>query len=207
MSSGCIPSSIVGKLDPKVIQTVEKLAVSDDPNMRLDPVYVRYQFDNHGGIPYKQWFKARNGNVFKIGRFVNYGGRYTGPYQASEMNPDLDFRTEWSVFNLETIGNIVEGCGMFLRPFGILYEREEHPDGSDAIYSNLVCFDYKRMNGKLPTVVAWINKKAFYEHCAIEERGGNPFYEMDHEKISYPVADCFAEFLELLELDEPKFSC
>ena len=171
--------------------------------MKFDPAYVDFITDNHGGIPIKQWFNSKDGRLFRIGRYVNFGGPYTPPYQDSWEFPGRDHRMDWSHEALETIANIADGCAAFLIPFGILYSGDHHPDDMGVIYSNMLCFDYKNMHGTLPSVAAWINANAVTEYCRLQEQGVNPFLEMDHSNITHPVADCFADFLRILMHEQP----
>ncbi len=203
MNSFCLPESIVGPLDPDSLARRERARTADYSYMKFDPAYVEFIKQNHGGIPIKQWFKSKDDRVFRLGRFINFGGPYHPPYQDSWEYPGHDLREDWSHDGLDVIANIVDGCGMFLVPFGILYSREHHPDAMGASYSNMVCFDFKNMNGDVPTVVAWINAKACDEYYAITERGGDAFFEMDHAKISHPVAGSFSDFLDILQYEKP----
>lgn len=191
----CQPESIVGPLPMESLRQHESASTCDFPHLRYDPAYVSYQQENHGGIPKKQWFRALGGTVLRLGRFVNFGGPYSEPYQDSWEHPGTDIRKTWSIGHLEGIANIADGCGAFLIPFGILYGGPHHPDNMQTTHSDLVCFDYSDPNRQLPTVVAWFNDDAVSEYYDCERDGRDSWTQLNHEKFTKGVAESFETFL------------
>ena len=103
----------------------------------------------------------RKRSVRQLCRFVNYGGPYNEPFQDNwEILGPVDMRESWNINTLETIGNIADGCGAFLVPFGLLCKGECTPDEIGTTYIDLLCFDYSNEQLNTPEVVVWNNSDA-----------------------------------------------
>lgn len=193
---GCDPASIVGPLDLEKLKRCEKRCRAEIPHMKYEAEYVEYMQRNHGGIPRKQWFRTAQGTECRLGRFINFGGPYTPPYQDSWESRGREQRGEWSLDTAEAIANIAEGCGLFLIPFGILYSGSHHPDTMGLIYADLVCFNYKHPGP--PRVVFWSNSRACHEGYRCQEEGLDSLTEMDLARFTEDVAGSFREFVLML---------
>ena len=199
----CHEKTIVGPLDMQSFRQYERSHSADYPHMIYDQVYSSYVQKNHGGVPKRQWFKTEKGSVRQLGRFVNYGGPYNEPFQDNwEIPGPVDMRESWNINTLETIGNIADGCGAFLVPFGLLCKGERTPDEIGTTYIDLLCFDYSNEQLNTPEVVVWNNSDACREYYASREAGLNSWTEMRHERFTERVAISFRWFM--LSLFESK---
>jgi len=198
----CYGDTIVGPLDMKSFRRNERSRSADYPHMTYDQVYSSYVQKNHGGIPKRQWFKTEKGAVRQLGRFVNYGGPYSDPFQDNWEMPGSDIRESWNIGVLETVGNIADGCGAFLVPFGLLCTGERTPDETGTTYIDLVCFNYSNAQLGTPEVVVWNNSDACSEYYACKEAGLNSWTEMRLDRFTERVAINFRWFM--LSLFESK---
>ncbi|MEP3479097.1 MAG: hypothetical protein ABJZ55_07620 [Fuerstiella sp.] len=191
----CQADTIVSPLNIECLERNERGRTADYPHMTYDPAYVSYVQKNHGGVPKRQWFKTEEGQVLRLGRFINFGGPYNDPYQDNWESPGRDIRDSWSIDTLKSIANIADGCGAFLVPFGLLYAGPHRPEEMQNVHLDLVCFDYSDQCAAVPTVVAWNNNAAVDESYDCEDEGRDTWTEMRHDRFTHRVAGNFTDFM------------
>src|SRR5690349_19597328 len=92
------PTSFAGPVDWRVVRFIEGYR-----QHKFDQSYLEHIEKFHGGIPGKQYFTARNGATFRIGRFLTLVDEKTDlqpPFRQSWEFRDRDIRIDWSVLTL-----------------------------------------------------------------------------------------------------------
>jgi len=198
--------SLAGPLDPKALETIEK-------SHKLDPSYRDLIHKFHGGIPVKQYLKAK-GRRYRVGRFLtilNRKSELPKPFQPHFDQSDIDCRVARSIsfaIGVECATSRALFYGQRLLPFAALYAGEHHPDEMclDRAYVSFLCFDYGTGAAR-PPVVAWHAHEANDAYLKWET-DGCPSDDTDPEVplINYSsfterIANNFDDFLELLQFD------
>jgi hypothetical protein len=197
------PSSLCGAVDLRVARFLEQYR-----GHTLDPSYLRHLQQWHGGIPGKQYFDARDGKTYRVGRFltlVDGESALQPPPRRSWQFPERDIRIDWSVLTL--IGQEGPSCrhlfgGDALLPFAGLY-RGPHDMGLTEGNTNLLGILYE--SNQRPHVVVWLADEAQKEYWrwekALQASGWNEEERVRYEDFTVPVAPQFDAFLELLRTD------
>src|SRR5262249_49177698 len=159
-------ASLCGPVDMRVVRFLEAYRGN-----KLDPAYLRHVQKYHGGTPEKQYFRAEDGNTYRVGRFltlVDEKSALEPPFRRSWKFPDRDVRIDWSVLTL--IDEEGPSCrnlfaGEKLLPFAALYTSLHHPDkmGFTDGDCELLCFFYES-KAQRPRVVVWLPHKAMQEY-------------------------------------------
>ncbi len=192
------PDSFVGPLNLQKLKSIEACLVDELPGRFFDLSYINHISKYHGGIPKKQWFMSAKGTLHRVGRFLNFATEetLTPPFQDSWLHSDQDIRLDWSWDYIQGIANISEGCGVFLRPFAILYSGPHHPDEMQVKYADLLCFSFKEEGS--PRVVVWYNEQALTEHFRCKAAGLDTTWDVELSNFTEEVATTFDDFLTLL---------
>jgi hypothetical protein len=189
----CDSKTKVGEIDKKILKKriSEKLAEGST----LEKYFLDFTIENHGAVFIKENFKDSLGNVHRIGRLANFVDEVSEislPNMEDWEGGGEDLRLRYSIYYLESMGNIMDGMGDRLLPIGILYSGDCHPDEEVTQHSDMLALDMSEPG--IPTVVFWDNEKSVKEYYGNEE---NP-EKMDFSKFTVFVAKNFEEFISLL---------
>lgn len=168
-----------------------------------DPDYLSELEECHGGVPELSCILDKLGRRHRIGRFVNFldSSSIRGPLQPSFIDPRTDRRLWWSFDGLMTLENLRSGFGKHLMPFALLCSGQNHSDKMDPTHGDLMCFNYVKGAGRVPSVVYWNNDLAQQEYFRSEDSGESPYTDMKLEAFTVPVANSFGDFASMLKLN------
>jgi hypothetical protein len=192
------PSSLCGPVGMRVARFLEKYH-----GHKFDPAYLRHTQKYHGGIPGKQYFNAKDGHTYRVGRFltlVDEKSELEPPPWPSWEYPKQDSRIDWSVLTLlDQEGPSCRNLFEKLLPFAALYRGSHHPDGLSLTDgdANLLGFLYDSMRQR-PQVVVWLAHEAQREFFRWEEAGCD---EVRYADFTVAVAPYFDAFLALLRAE------
>ena len=192
----CVPKSLAGPVDPRVVRWLDKRGLP------LDPVFLKQVKKFHGGVPVNPYFTASNGETYRVGRFlplVDERTRLRPPKQPGSEFEETDIRVERSVVTLlDQEGPSCRQLFDKLLPFAALYAGKLDP--SDMVLTGasneLVCFDYSHPHRIRPAVVVWLTEESAQEYERWEE--GNAEDEVRYQDFTVPVAETFEAFAAML---------
>ncbi len=163
---------------------------------QLEQAFLDFTTKNHGAVVENGSITDAEGKNHRIGRLTNFVGKreeLTGELIDDWETPGEDLRLKFSFFFMAGIANIEEGTGEFLLPIGVLYTGPDHPDDMGVTHADMLVLDTSCPG--VPTVAVWFNDKAVEEAFRIEKEG---LEQLDHGRITTPVARSFSDFLEQL---------
>jgi hypothetical protein len=161
----------------------------------LEKYFLDFMIENHGALFAKEHFKDCNGTVHRIGRLVNFVddiSEISLPNMEDWEGGGDDLRLRYSIYCLESMGNVQDGMGDTLLPAGILYTGENHPDEEVTQHSNMLALDMSKPG--VPEVFVWNNDKAVKEYYHSQNEGK----EINYKKFTTLVAENFENFIKLL---------
>jgi hypothetical protein len=130
---GYDPSSLMGPLDMRRVQKVEKEFQDSEMPITFDPSYIEHLSRFHGGVPKKRCFQTDDGGEEVIDRFLNFVD-----HKVDKENGWYNVAVTWS--------QIEDRLNEYLMPFAAL--------GG----GNMLCFDYEQ--GGRPSIVVWRHEES-----------------------------------------------